>query len=106
MAQGSMKKTREAKKVLALATSQLKKKEYLSLRDVLFMTYPDAKLKAAQGGLDFNGPMNFAPSVKNELINNILVPYAEQRAMSVDQILDGSFADFVSDYIDEILLDL
>ena len=26
-----MKKTREAKKVLALATSQLKKKEYLSL---------------------------------------------------------------------------
>ena len=106
MAQGSMKKTREAKKVLALATSQLKKKEYLSLRDVLFMTYPDAKLKAAQGGLDFNGPMNFAPSVKNELINNILVPYAEQRAMSVDQILDGSFADFVSDDIDEILLDL
>ena len=106
MAQGSMKKTREAKKVLALATSQLKKKEYLSLRDVLFMTYPDSKLKAAQGGLDFNGPMSFAPSVKNELINNILVPYAEQRAMSVDQILDGSFADFVSDDIDEILLDL
>ena len=69
MAQGSMKKTREAKKVLALATSQLKKKEYLSLRDVL-------------------------------------LPYAEQRAMSVDQILDGSFADFVSDDIDEILLDL